>query len=130
MEKAMSKATAREQLEEIIRGNINIFFQFKNIAKLVSLDLISRMTMGKMRAYKHKHLFEERLKVVMRIIQKGIDQGEFRKVDQMTAASIIYSAVLGLAHSVIFCPPEMAEEMDDSTLADEAVRLIMNGLAL
>lgn len=135
MEDAMSKPTAREQVEAIIRGNVKILFQFKRMAKLVSLDMISRLNMEKFKEYKQKNLsrFKARLKGVMEIIQKGIDQGEFRKVDQMTAASIIYSSVIGLAHRILFCSQE-TEETDDSaadseTVIDETVRLIMNGLS-
>lgn len=130
MEEAMLKPTAKEQLEAIIRGNIKILFQFKHMAKLMSLDMISRMNMEKLKACKPKNInrFESRLKSVMEIIEKGIDQGDFRKVDQMTAASIIYSSILGLAHRIIFCASE-TEDMDDSAAVEEAVCLIMNGLS-
>jgi TetR/AcrR family fatty acid metabolism transcriptional regulator len=131
MDEAASKSTVREQLEAIIRGHIKILFRFKNLAKLFSMDLFSHMDMEKIKSLNHHdcdhHYFTERLEFVMGIIQKGAEQGEFRRIDPFAAAFTVFSSVFGAAFRMLMYPNE---EMSETAMADAAINLIMNGLII
>ena len=120
----LSKDTAKERLESFIRENINILLRFKNLAKLMSLDL---MNPEKLKAFTNKELFKERLALVIEIIRRGKEQGEFQQVNPYLAAAMIHSYLIGVTH-VMICFPEFME-LEDLEVTDEVVRLVMEGLS-
>jgi TetR/AcrR family fatty acid metabolism transcriptional regulator len=126
---ALSKSTAREQLETIIRRYIKMLFQFKNLVKLFSMDLFSNVEMEKLKSLNRsdcdRHYFTERLEFVMGVIRKGADQGEFRAIDPFAAAFMVFSSVFGAAFKMLLYPNEDVSEADS---AEAAISLIMNGL--
>jgi TetR/AcrR family fatty acid metabolism transcriptional regulator len=131
MEEVASKSTAKERLEAMIRGHIKILFQFKNLAKLFSMDLFSNVEMEKLKSLNHRdhdhHYFTERLELVIDIVKKGADQGEFRRIDPFAVAFTVFSSVFGAAFRMLLYP---GEEMTETEMADAAINLIMNGLAV
>ncbi|MDR1204674.1 MAG: TetR/AcrR family transcriptional regulator [Peptococcaceae bacterium] len=127
VKEVLLKSTSTEKLEAIIRGYINILFQFKHLAKLVSLDLFDNVGMDKCKFQKQDQPhFVERLEFVMDIIRNGVEQGEFRQIDPFTAAFSIISSVFGAAFRMLLYPNE---EISEEAAAETAIRLIMDGIA-
>lgn len=127
MKEVLLKSTSTEKLEAIVRGYISVLFQFKHLAKLVSLDLFDNAGMDKCKFQKQNqpHLVE-RLEFVMDIVKRGVEQGEFRQIDPFAAAFSIISSVFGAAFRMLLYPNE---EISEEASVEMAICLIMNGIA-
>ena len=122
-QEVFSKSTPKEQIESLIKENLRILYGFKNLAKLMSFDL---MHPEKFKAYANKDLFTKRLDVAMEIILRGKEEGDFKDVNAYVAASMIYFCIMAMAYTMIFSPPEAPAFGTD--ISEDVVGLIMNGL--
>lgn len=116
-------ASSTEKLRAIIHNHLIFSSQFKNLISKLINESGSNLGMSPKFKQRMISLYEEKVGEVEKIIEKGIQLGEFRELDAKIAAIFFLDALNGLSHSLFLLKTEMPLE----DLADKYLDICING---